>query len=82
MIFFRFAEIFQFFVVALYQQFFKIFEKVEFLHDHEELDNDNGTVMFSERTSFQKANKFSNLTQFKIIDFLSSADLAQFVVSR
>ena len=46
--FFQFAKIFQFFVVAPHQQFFEIFEKVEFLHDHEELSIDNGTVMFSE----------------------------------
>ena len=48
MIFFRFAKIFQFFVVAPHQQFFEIFEKVEFLHDHEELDTGNGTIIFSE----------------------------------
>ena len=46
--FFRFAKIFQFFVVAPHQQFFKIFEKVEFLDDHEELGIGNGTVIFSE----------------------------------
>ena len=80
--FFRFAKIFQFFVVALHQQIFEIFEKVEFLHDHEELDIGNGTVIFSERPSFREANNFLNLTQFKIIDFLSSADLSQFVVSQ
>ena len=56
--FFRFAKIFQFFVVAPHQQFFEIFEKVEFLHDHEELDIGNGTVIFSERSSFRKANDF------------------------
>ena len=48
MIFFRFAEIFQFFVVAPHQQFFEIFEKVKFLHDHEELNIGNGSVIFSE----------------------------------
>ena len=48
MIFFRFAKIFQFFVGAPYQQFFEIFEKVEYLHDHEELNIVNGTVIFSE----------------------------------
>ena len=61
MIFFRFAKIFQFFVVAPHQQIFEIFEifeKVEFLHDHEELDIGNGTVIFSERSSFRKANNF------------------------
>ena len=36
----------------------KIFEKVEFLHDHEELGIDNGTVIFSERSSIRKANNF------------------------
>ena len=55
MIFFRFAKIFQFFVLAPRQQ---IFEKVEFLHDHEELVIGNGTVIFSERSSFRKANNF------------------------
>ena len=40
------------------QFFIKIFEKVEFLHDHEELDIGNGTVIFSERFSFRKANNF------------------------
>ena len=72
MLFFRFAEIFQFSVVAPHQQFFEI---VEYLHDHEELDIGNGTVVFSERSSFRNANNFINLTQLKIIDFLSSADL-------
>ena len=57
------------------QQIFEIFEKVEFLHDHEELNIGNGTVILSERSSFRKANSFFNLTQFKIIDFLTSADL-------
>ena len=47
LLFFRFAKIFQFFVVAPHQQFFEIFEKVEFLHDHEELDISNDTVIFS-----------------------------------
>ena len=56
--FFRFAKIFQFFVVAPHQQFFEIFEKVEFLHDHEELNIGNGTVINSERSSFRKANNF------------------------
>ena len=57
-IFFRFAKIFQFYVVAPHQRIFEIFEKVEFLHDHEELDIGNGTVIFSERSSFRKANNF------------------------
>ena len=39
-------------------EIFEIFEKVEFLHDHEELDIGNGTVIFSERSSFRKANNF------------------------
>ena len=43
-LFFRFAEIFQFFVVAPHQQIFEIFEKVEFLQGHEELCTGNGTV--------------------------------------
>ena len=47
-LFFRFAKIFQFFVVAPHQQIFKIFEKVEFLHGHEELNIGNGTVFFLE----------------------------------
>ena len=76
MIFFcRFAKIFQFFVVAPHQRIFEIFENVEFLHVHEELDIGNGTIVFSERSSFRKANNFENLTLFKIIDFLTSADL-------
>ena len=58
MIFFRFAKIFQFFVVAPHQRIFEIFEKVEFLHGHEELDIGNGTVIFSVRFSFRKANNF------------------------
>ena len=58
-----------------HQQFFEFFETVEFLPDHEELDIGNGTVIFSERSSFQKANNLFNLTQFKIIDFLTSADV-------
>ena len=58
MIFFRLAKIFQFFVVAPHQRIFEIFEKVEFLHGHEELDIGNGTVIFSERSSFRKANNF------------------------
>ena len=58
MIFFRFAKIFQFFVVAPHQQIFEIFEKVESLYDHEELDIGNGTVIFSERSPFRKANNF------------------------
>ena len=58
MIFFRFANIFQFFVVAPHQRIIEIFEKVEFLHEHEELDIGNGTVIFSERSSFRKANNY------------------------
>ena len=45
-----------------HQRIFEIFEKVEYLHDHEELGIDNGTVIFSERFSFRKANNFLNLT--------------------
>ena len=40
------------------QRIFEIFEKVEFLHGHEELDISNGTVIFSEQSSFRKANNF------------------------
>ena len=36
----------------------KIFKKVEFLYDHEELGIGNGTVIFTERSSFRKANNF------------------------
>ena len=61
--------------MAPHQRIFENFEKVEFLHDHEELDIVNGTVIFSERSSFRKANNFLNLTLSKIIDFLTSADL-------
>ena len=61
--------------MAPHQQFFEIFEKVEFLHDHEELGIDNGTVMFSERSPVRRRNNFLNMTPFKIIDFLTSADL-------
>ena len=50
--------------MALHQQIFEIFEKVEFLHEHEELDIGNGTAILSERSSFRKANGFFNLTQF------------------
>ena len=75
MIFFRFDKIFQLFVVAPHQQIFEIFEKVEFLQGHEELDIGYGTVFFSERSSFRKANNLYNLTQFEIIDFCLSADL-------
>ena len=58
MVFFRFAKIFPFFVVAPHQRIFEIFEKVEFLHDHEELDIGNGTVMFSERSPIRRRNNF------------------------
>ena len=61
--------------MAPHQQIFEIFEKVEFLQGHEELDIGNGTVIFSERSSFRKANNLYNLTQFEIIDFCLSADL-------
>ena len=61
--------------MAPHQRIFEIFEKVEYLHDHEELDIGNGTVIFSERSSFRKANNFLNMTLFKIIDFLTSTAL-------
>ena len=57
-LFSRFDRIFQFFVVAPHQQFFEIFEKVEFLNDHEELGVSNGTVMFSERSPIRRRNNF------------------------
>ena len=60
--------------MAPHQRIFEIFEKVEFLPDHEELVIGNGTVIFSERSSFRKANNFLNLTLFKIIDVLIFAD--------
>ena len=44
--------------MAPHQQIFEIFEKVEFLHDHEELGIVNGAVIFSEPPSFLKANNF------------------------
>ena len=44
--------------MAPHQQFFVIFEKVEFLHDHEELGIDNATVMFSERSPVRRRNNF------------------------
>ena len=52
MIFFSISQNFSVFR----QRIFEIFEKVEFLHDHEEFDIGNGTVIFSERSSFRKAN--------------------------
>ena len=33
-----------------HQRIFEIFEKVEYLHDHEELNIGNSTVIFSERS--------------------------------
>ena len=75
MIFFSICQNFSVFRRGPLQQIFEIFEKVEFLHDHEELDIGNGTVIFSARSSFRKAINFENLTLFKIIDFLTSADL-------
>ena len=47
----------------IFFRIFGIFEKVEFLPEHEELVIGNGTVIFSERSSFRKANNFLNLTQ-------------------
>ena len=43
---------------ANFFKIFEIFEKVEFLHDHEELGIGNGTVIFSEWSSFRKVNNF------------------------
>ena len=47
----------QFFCTA-HAQKCEIFEKVEFLYDHEELDIGNGTVMFSERSPIRRRNNF------------------------
>ena len=55
--------------MAPHRQFFEIFEKVEFLHDHEELGIGNGTVIFSERSSFRKAKKFLNPTYLTLSIF-------------
>ena len=43
---------------SVFRRIFEIFEKVEFLPDHEELVIGNGTVIFNERSSFRKANNF------------------------
>ena len=51
MIFFSIWQNFSVFRRGPHQQIFKIFEKVEFLYDHEELGIDNGTVIFIERSS-------------------------------
>ena len=58
MIFFSICQNFSVFRRGPPQQFFEIFEKVEFLHDHEELGIGNGTVILSERSSFRKDNNF------------------------
>ena len=58
MIFFSICQNFSVFRRYPHQQIFEIFEKVEFLHDHEELGIGNGTVILSERSSFRKANNF------------------------
>ena len=58
MIFFSICQNFSVFRRGPPSANFEIFEKVEFLHDHEELDIGNGTVIFSERSSFRKANNF------------------------
>ena len=42
----------------IFFRFFEIFEKVEFLHDHEELGIVNGTVRFSERSPIRRRNNF------------------------
>ena len=52
MIFFSICQNFSVFRRGPHQQFFEIFDKVEFLHDHEELGIDNGTVIFSEQSFF------------------------------
>ena len=48
MIIFSICQNFSVFVVAPHQRIFEIFEIVKFLHDHEELDIGNGTVIFSD----------------------------------
>ena len=58
MIFFSICKNFSVFRRGSHEQIFEIFEKVEFLYDHEELGVGNGTVIFSERSSFRKANNF------------------------
>ena len=58
MIFFSICQNFSVFRRGPPQQFFEIFEKVEFLHDLEELNIDNGTVMFSERSPVRRRNNF------------------------
>ena len=58
MIFFSICQNFLVFRRGPHQQIFEIFEKVESLYDHEELDIGNGTVIFSERSPFRKANNF------------------------
>ena len=55
--------------MAPHQQFFEIFEKVEFLHDHEKLDIGSVTVIFSERSSFRKASNFYSLPYLKLFIF-------------
>ena len=52
-----------------------MFEKVDFLHYHEELDIGNGTVIFSKRSSFRKANNF------KIWPYLKLSIFSQQLVS-
>ena len=64
MIIFSICQNFSVFRRGHHQRIFEIFEKVEYLHDHEELDIGNGTVIFSERSSFVK------LTIFKIWPYL------------
>ena len=61
--------------MAPHKRLIEIFEKVEFFHDHEELDFGNGTVIFSKRSSFRKAKKIFESDNFNIIVFLLSADL-------
>ena len=58
MIFFSICQNFSVFRRGPPSAIFEIFEKVEFLHDHEELGIDNGTVMFSERSPIRRRNNF------------------------
>ena len=76
-LFFQFAKIFWFFVVAPHQQIFEISEKVQFLQGHDELNIGNGTVIFSERPSFQKANKIINFAKSMPVECENSFKCAQ-----
>ena len=57
-IFFRFAKIFQFFVVAPLSNFLKFLKKLNFSMTTRSWAWVMGTVIFSKRSSFRKANNF------------------------